>query len=186
MKKLITLSAIALMLSSVVATATTKNTVPNITLYATPNTNKVIETVPVTTYLTPIFRQQDWLKVGDSSNGQVGWINVNQYYKIRDTFYTPAIQTIYVSRSDSDKHGKSTITVVAYRNGQKVSDAEAKDLYHKLLAQQAKEQAWQQRYWDNINHMMQLQQQEMDHMFDSNMPIALMPGPVILTSNQKK
>lgn len=183
MKKIIILSIFALVLSSVTAMATTKNTIPTITLYSEPNTGKVVETVPITIYLTPIFRQQDWLKVGDSSNGQVGWINVSHYSKIRDAFYTPAIQTIYVSRSDMDKNGKATVTVVAYRNGKKVSDAEAKELYNKLLAEQAKEQAWQQHYWDNINRMMQLQQQEMDRMFDSAMPIALMPGPVII---QKK
>lgn len=186
MKKRTLLSVFALMLSSITVMAATKNTTPIVTLYSEPNTGKVVETVPITTYLTPIFRQQDWLKVGDSSNGQVGWININQYSKIRNTFYTPAIQTIYVNRSDIDKNGKATVTVIAYRNGKKVSDGEAKELYNKLLAEQAKEQAWQQHYWDNINRMIQLQQQEMDHMFDSAMPIALMPGPVILAPHPKK
>ena len=186
MKKPLTLSITALTLSASIAMAATQNNVPTIALYATPSIGKIVETVPVTTYLTPIFRQQNWLKVGDASNGQVGWINVNNYYKVRDAYYTPTIQTIYVTRSDIDKNGKSTVTVVAYKNGQKVSDTEAKALYAHMLEQQAKEQAWQQQYWNNMNRMLQMQQQEMDQMFDNAMPVAMMPGPVILVPTQKK
>lgn len=184
MKKLVTLSTLALALSSSISLAVAKNPVPEVTLYQAPNVGKIVETVPVTTYLTPIFRQHDWLKVGDSSNGQVGWININQYYKTRDAFYKPTIQTVYISRSTVNKNGKPTITVVAYRNGEKISDTEAKALYTQLAEQQAKEQEWQQHYWDNINHMIQLQQQQIDQMVDSSMPIALMPGPVIIQKKQ--
>ena len=34
--------------------------------------------------------------------------------------------------------------------------------------------------------MLQMQQQEMDQMFDNAMPVAMMPGPVILVPTQKK
>lgn len=67
------LSAIAMALSSV-ALANTVN------LYAEPNDNaKVIDTIDVSAGVVPIFTSQDgvWMKVGNSKNGEVGWVKSN-------------------------------------------------------------------------------------------------------------
>ena len=124
-----------------------------VTLYASQKGKKVTSTLPVNAPLVRIFQQGDWVKVGNPKDGSVGWVNKKQYQQALRAYYQPQIKTLYVSSSD-DKAGKPEINVVAYKNGEKVSDKEAKAMYEKLRAQQKAQDA----QWQRFNHrMMQFQ-----------------------------
>lgn len=168
------------------ATKALKNTQPMIKLYAAPaNSSKVIATVPLYTQMVSIIHKGRWAKVGLRTDGRVGWINLDKYEQARDAILQPNIQTVYISTTQDDK-GKPTVNVVAYHNGKRLSDKQAKVFYEKMVKQQRQEQRAQRNYWRHFNHMMRFQQHEMDEMMRDDMfmgndqPIILMPGPVLM------
>ncbi len=152
---------------------------PLVMLYAEPKTaSKVVAKLKPNTPLAPIYQEKDWYKVAVSSrDGQVGWINRQQYRTAMQAFYQPLVQTVYVQTTRDEKNGKPQINVVAYRNGKKVSDQEAKALYQKITQQQQAQ--WQQmrvfdvnmnRFWQDENRLFQ----------DMSRPdFMLAPGPVL-------
>jgi hypothetical protein len=176
-------SAFVLGVAAVCAFA--KDKMPTIKLYADMNNSKVLADVPWTTQLVPIIRKKGWVKVGLRPSGQVGWINVDQYRKAQRAFYKPNIQTVYIN-STEDSKGKPTVNVIAYRNGQKLSEKQAKAFYEKMIKQQRIQQGTERDYWKHFNRMMRFQQHEMnqmmqdDFMFGDTPPIIVMPGPVLI------
>lgn len=159
---------------------------PMINLYEAPGSSKVIAKVPLYSHMVPIFYKKGWAKVGLSSNGQVGWVNLKTYEKMRRELAQPNIRTIFISSTETDKNGKPTVNIVAYHNGKKLSDKEAQTFYKKMLRQQQQQAQAQRRYWQHFNRMMRFQQQEMDQMmqddmwFGNDQPIVVMPGPVMV------
>ncbi|PHQ80444.1 MAG: hypothetical protein COB66_04760 [Coxiella sp. (in: Bacteria)] len=178
----------ALVASLVLVTSITfaaKEGATTIKLYAAPDFSKVLATIPVNANLTSIIQKKDWVKVGDRTNGQVGWINTKQYRKAREAYDEPNIQTVYVNATENNE-GKPTVNIIAYKNGKKLSDKEAKLFYKKMLKQQRIEQLTQRSYWRHANQMMRRQQQDMNQLLNDNFsnddmrPVILMPGPVIM------
>jgi hypothetical protein len=171
--------------------AVAKNKIPMVKLYESPSSSKVVATVPVNTDMVPIIYKKDWAKVGVRPNGQVGWVNLPKYEKARSDFFRPDIQTVYINSSENN-NGKPTINIVAYKNGEKLSDTQAKAFYKKMLMQQQTEQRAQRRYWHHFNNVMRMQQRDMDQVvnddstFMSQPQIILMPGPVILPKDAKR
>lgn len=151
----------------------------NVKLYQSPNSKQVITNLPASSHLVPIFRQGDWLKVGNRANGQTGWVNIKQYRAARERYLQPDVQTVFI-HTERNHSGKPVINIVAYKDGKKLSDKEAKALYSRM----AKEQRQQQRYWRHFNHMMQIQERDMDNLLNDNLmemspPLVLEPGPVM-------
>ncbi len=101
------------------------------------------------------------LTLGNPKDGIVGWVNKQQVKKVRQTFYRPDIQTIYI-HSDRAKSGKPVLNIVAYKNGKKLSPAEAKKLYGKIRKQQERQMHDMQR----MNRMMRRQQYNMNQLFN--------------------
>lgn len=150
---------------------TAANTI--VTLYESPElTSKVVGHFPVTSHFVGIFRQGDWVKVGDRENGQTGWINLKAYHAAQQAFYHDyfhmSTETIYV-HPGKGKDAKPVVEV--YRNGKKLADHEAQQYYDQMKKQQ--EQQWQtmQHFNEVVNH-------EMDSMMAS--PLMFMPGVVIV------
>ncbi len=188
MFKRIRVALISLMLCAITSSAMTKQSMPMITLYDAPNATKVVATVPLNTAMVPIIYKQGWAKVGLRSDGQVGWVNIKQYETARDAYFKPNIQTWYVSTTQDKQSGKPTTTIVAYHNGKKLSDQQARVVYETMLKQQQAAQRAEAAYWSQFNNMMRIQEQQMDQMFNadpfvsSNPAIILMPGPVMIPS----
>lgn len=156
-----------------------------IKLYDKPRASHASLSLPASSHLVPIFRQGDWIKVGDRANGQTGWVNIKQYRAARSAYVRPDVQTIFIENTQS-KSGKPTINIVAYKNGKKLTDKAARTLYHKMAQQQRQ----QQRYWYRFNHMMQRQERDMDRLLNDNFmdmrpPLVLEPGPVMPASSKK-
>lgn len=109
-----------------------------IIVYSAPDTKKILEKLPGNAVIIPIYRQKEWVKIGDPKNGKVGWVNKEQVSKARQAFYRPDIQTIYI-HADRNAKGKPQFSIVAFRNGEKLSPSEAKRLYEKMRKSQMRE-----------------------------------------------
>lgn len=153
----------------------TKATVAQtINLYESPETTaKIIKQLPANTNLVGIYQKGDWMKVGDREDGSTGWINLKQYHQAKQDFYQQYFhvnsESIYVS-TKKDKNGKTVIE--AYKNGKKLSDADAKKLYDQMQAQTEKQFKAMQQF----NQEMDLQMQR-ELMIP---PMTFMPGIVVI------
>ena len=117
-----------------------------IMVYVSDNEKQLLRTLSPTAPLIEIYKKNGWIKVGDPKDGTVGWINQEQYQKAIDHFNIPSIQEIFISRT-RDKNGKPEIRVVAYQDGEPISNEKAQAIYEKVKKQQAR----QERYWHEFN-----------------------------------
>ena len=193
-KRLITCLGITLLLSG--SLWANQKPSPTIKLYANPTLKaKVLGTTTQEHALVPFHRnakKQHWVKVGNSNNGQVGWVNLNQVEKFHQTeakASTPDIQTFFISSEThtTGKDGKPVINVVAYKNGQKVSNKEAQKLYKKMRGDQIAQQhrmikfnrdleRLYQRNFNRLNHGHLL-----GHQFLAPMPVL---SPIVILEPQ--
>lgn len=137
-KRLLAYVAVLGMLFSLPTLALEKTGNKEILLYATPTSKTLEEKLPGDAALIPIYREKDWVKVGDPRNGKVGWVNRKQLREARQAFYRPDIQTIYI-HTDRNAKGKPELNIVAYKNGEKLSPEQAKHMYEKIRKQQMHE-----------------------------------------------
>jgi hypothetical protein len=139
----VSLLSIALSLSGVVmayAKQPPATDTPLVDVYENPKSNKVIQRVSPAVSLIPIFKQQDWVKVGNPNTGDIGWVNLAQWQQANLAFYTPDIQSIYVYTQQSKAGAKPATNIVAYKNGEKLTDRQAKQLYEQVKKQQHTQQ----------------------------------------------
>lgn len=144
-----------------------------ISLYESPDLKaKVTSMLPVNTDFIAIYNKGDWVKVGNKANGDTGWINLPQYREAKQDFYKKYYHQNFTSvffNWTKDKDGKTVIE--AYRNGKKLSDADAQKLYDQMRMQEQNQWNAMQRF----NQMIDLQ--FADSFF--NMPM-MMPGIVVI------
>ena len=175
-------SSIAVAAPSVPKAKMQKPQMIQVNLYAKPQVfAKVIETINPNRRLVPIFRNGEWVKVGDPRDGKVGWINKKQYRKAYNNFYRPDVQTIFVN-SNNNKDGKPVVNIVAYSNGKKLTEKQAKALYERMQKQQ-------QHQWRAMNHFNQRMGQlfaRQDQMFGRDFPGSFMGSdmarPIIIVN----
>ncbi|WP_157843820.1 SH3 domain-containing protein [Candidatus Coxiella mudrowiae] len=138
-----------------------------INLYQSPELKStVLQKVSPDEQLIPIYyHKKDWIKVGNLRNGKVGWINREQYRKVFETYYQPNIQTMFI-RTEHNYKGKPVINVIAYKNGKKLSDEEAKKLYQRIEKQRAEEAGYMQQTFLRVNHLIVEQMREMNQLMD--------------------
>ncbi|AAO91516.1 SH3 domain-containing protein [Coxiella burnetii] len=149
---LVSFSIFFCILSGSITYATTQQSQqssPQVNLYEKPQSNaKILQKLSPAERLIPIYRQKGWIKVGDPRNGEVGWVNRDQYHEALQKYYQPDIQTVFI-RAEHNEKGKRTIDVVAYKNGKKLTDKEAQQLYEQIKNQQAKESRYMRHvFWD--------------------------------------
>lgn len=152
-------------------------TVQQVKLYAAPNAKaKVLQTMSPFVRLVPIYRQGPWVKVGRARDGQVGWINVQQYRDAREAATQADVQSFYINVTENDK-GKRIVNVMAYKNGKRVSDKEAMKLYKQMRKDQKRQRRAMRR------EFMQMRRAMNTTWFGPGWggPIVIMPGPAIDT-----
>lgn len=122
------------------ANAYTKTTsdrdIDAVALYRDADTNNLLEQVPVSEELIPIFKKEGWLKVGVAKTGNVGWVNLQQWHEAKARQLKPKIETFYLYSSNDKGEDKPVMNVIAYRNGERLSDKEAKAQYEHIRKQQ--------------------------------------------------
>lgn len=137
-----------------------------VNLYAKPMASaKVVATYKPNHAFVPIFRKGEWLKVGMPKDGTVGWINMKQYRKAYNAWYQPKMQTVFI-RSEQDKDGKPVVNVVAYSNGKKLDEKQARALYKRMQKEQRAEMHSMQQFNHQMNHFFERQ----DAMFEHDFP----------------
>ena len=119
-----------------------------INLYDAPSDkSKIIKQLPINENLVPVFAKGDWVKVGDRGDGTTGWINKKQYRDARNQYYQQYVEDHVQSFYMTTVKGKDGKTVVeAYRNGKKLTEAEANKLYVQMQAQQKQQWEAMQRF----------------------------------------
>ena len=170
--------------ASVMASSVTSSQVEpqKILLYASDNEKQVLRTLSPTAALIEIYKKNGWIKVGDPKDGTIGWINQKQYQKAIDHFNTPNIQEIFISRTRNENE-KPEIRVVAYQNGEPISNEKARAIYEKIK----KQQALQEQYWRDFNKQITHCQKTMlnnfyhDEFFNQ---LIWMPAPIVVVKNE--
>lgn len=149
-------------------------------LYDKPDKGKVLTQLAPNLRLVPIIQKGNWVKVGDPRNGKVGWINLVQYEKARNSYYKPDIQTLFISLTSNNKNGKPTLNVVAYKNGKKISKKEANKIYSRLRKKQEEQFQKLQRFSLSMQNMMNQDFLNAERFFDSAWLAPTWMAPVIL------
>lgn len=112
----------------------------------------------------PFHQNDQWIKVGNSDSGQVGWINKHAYKKLIHKASQPQVFTQYVY--STEKNGKPIIR--AYQNGKKLSKQEAKDIYNKMQKQMKQQQKQFKQQWQQFNKQFQQLNEQFNKMFHSS------------------
>jgi len=160
-----------------------------ILVHAAPKSNaEIIQKVSPSHRLVPIIRQGEWIKVGDASDGKVGWINRNQYKKAMKAFYRPNIQTVFI-RAERDVNGKPTINIIAYKNGKKLSKKEADVIYKRIRKERIRESRYMNRMFWSMHRTMDQEMHDMDQFMAPWDNMGFGPEiiqPVIVVNPQQK
>lgn len=177
----------SLLLAGLAASLTTGLTLANtnsnkICLYkAASTTSKCLKKIKVTTPLVAIISSKDgrFTKIGlRDNNGSTGWVSNKQFSQANNKVHQADIQTIYIS-SNNTNNGKSSIDIVAYNNGKKLSDSQAQALYKKIRRNQQRETLAMRHFNHSFNRIfrddMLMMQHNMNNLWGpaiSNMPDA--------------
>ena len=125
-----------------------------IKLYTKPSTRaSVVTKINPLKNLVPIYQKGAWVKVGDPENGDVGWININEYQSAVRKLTGTQEKTLYLQYVNKPNNKKPTLIV--YENGKKLSKKRALDVYKHMQKQETEEQ-------DQF-HKIQLQMEDMQH-----------------------
>lgn len=187
---LIIFTAVVGLASSTIIAAPAKTATPSqpitkaeIVIYQSPQANAaVVEKLSPNQRLVGIFNQGDWIKVGDPRNGQTGWVNREQYQQAVNHYFQSTIQTVYIRTASNDK---SVPNVVAYQNGKKLSDKEAKELYQRIQKQQLEQSQYMQKMFWNMQNVMDQDIHEINQPYNpwNELNIGFMPQPIIVINN---
>lgn len=142
------------------------NSSEQVLLYQDANDSKIIAKLSPTVRLVPIFQQKNWVKVGNLTNGQVGWINLEQYRHAQAAYFQPNVQTMFI-QVEKDHAGKPTVNVIAYQNGAKLTDQQAKSLYQRIKKQQEEQFKQMERFSRSLDGMFDSDFINMQHLFNN-------------------
>ncbi len=151
-----------------------------IKLYDEPNNSaKVLGSLNINQRLVPIFQKDGWIKVGNPTDGTVGWINKDEYQQAIDAAIHQNVQTIYIEQID--KNGKKP-QITVYQNGKKLTGDQAQAIYTNIKKQQQEMQKNMQIFQQRMNSWMNQQMQVM------NTPMLAFPAmpvlqPVVIVEN---
>lgn len=149
----------------------------NITLYDQPNQNaKVVGTADLASGIIPIFtpeKENEWMKVADPRNGNVGWIKSSDIKNARAKENTVTFSQKIISNG-TEPH---TYQVIQFGNPPtKMSDEQIKAFVQKMQTQQ---QQMQQSFQSIIKNMNEVIKHEWDvWTAQGGFPMIIVPGPV--------
>jgi hypothetical protein len=133
--------------------------IPEFPIYVEANKkSKIIKKVPINTPLIAIFKQKDWVKVADRSNGDVGWLSKNDYQKALETWQKSRTQTLWFN---TQQKPNEKIAIVAYKNGKELSEKEARTLYQQIKKRQEAQERAINQWFHSMNAFFNRMQYEM-------------------------
>jgi hypothetical protein len=175
MRRLLTAMSVSLFsLGAALASTNTPPVIknPSINLYKDSDMKSgVVEQVPLQQNLVVIYRKGNWIKVGDSANGQVGWVNRKQYREMLNAYYkrfTPERQTVFIQTNRTGSGDQAKESVIAYRNGKQLTTKEAEALYAEMKKQQQAQAQQIHRWVSQVHRMTPMRVYYMDPVFFSD------------------
>ncbi len=147
----------------------------SITLYDQPNqTAKVVGTADLASGIIPIFtpeKNNDWIKVADPRNGNVGWIKSSDIKNARGSENTVTFSQKIISNGS-----KPTYQVIQFGNPpMKMTDEQAKAYIEKMQKKQQELQQSFQGIMKNMNEVIQNQWNMWNA--QGGFPMIIMPAP---------
>lgn len=152
----------------------------DVNLYDQPsNTAKVVGKVDLAIGVVPIFTSKagDWMKVGNPSNGDVGWVKTSD-------MSSPGSPTsiTFTQKIVNDKSGPHSVQLLQFGSPENLTPQQTQDFYKKMQVQQLKIQQYTQKaIQDMLNQMNSIYQWNgADGMnsFPMIMPIVIVPPAV--------
>lgn len=143
----------------------TTTTQTPLVVYSEPNAQSktIANSTPLSAWI-PIHQQGEWLKVGNSANGEIGYVNNQQFQQaLNKTSPKSDVQTVFV-QANRDQ-GSDNYNVVAYQNGQRLSDTQAQAMFAKMQKQQQSVNQQMQTFQQNMNTLMAQQMQALNQTF---------------------
>lgn len=129
-----------------------------LTLRASPSDDaKVVDKVTPWRQLIPIYKKRNWLKVGDPKNGKVGWINLQQYYKVIADMQKSLSDSIFIAAA-GDPNQQSDYDIIVYKDGKKLDKKEAAVVLQQMIKRQV-----------HMQKKFMAMQQQMNNMFMQTM-----------------
>lgn len=146
MCKLVTLIiGVFLMLVTLVTNAEEKSQkVNNIIVYQDPVVgSKVIATLPQGQALIPIFSQNDWVKVANPQNGDVGWVpktSLTNATTVTITQQTPGLREFVITEQGKNGSATNIYRVIQYSDKNQLNPQQVQAVFNQIQAQQRKVQ----------------------------------------------
>lgn len=101
-----------------------------ISLYEQPNSNsKVVATIEKGKPIMPIFSKDNWIKIADPSNGNVGWIS-------NDTLKANNMPKIYVKTFSQGSGQNGSTQVIQYTGNKVIDEKQMNDMIQDLQKKQ--------------------------------------------------
>lgn len=125
--------------------------------------SKVVGQITAGHTIIPIFSQGDWVKVGDSNTGNVGWV-------ANKTLEEHGFPKIYIKSVGSTKNGAndSQVQIIQYSGTQKMDEKQIQAMMKHFQEQQARMQKMfnqmleqNQIFFDEISKQLQMQLKSM-------------------------
>lgn len=140
---------------------------PRVPLYQNNSLHsKIVSHIALDAPIVPIYEKGDWLKVGNTNNGQVGWVNLKQYQAMQQKVMHTTVKSITVTRI---QHHGQPASLVVYENGQRVKGEKAQKLYRAAQVQEAQMNQQFMTTQREIDQMMRQQQQAFQTMMQTAM-----------------
>jgi hypothetical protein len=161
----------------------TPTTSKNLKLYLEPNEqSQVLKELQPNTRLISVYQKNDWLKVGNTENGEIGWINLKQYQELLKSIQKEEaiVKSVVITVTDKlAEKGKTEI--IAYQNGKKLAEKEAKVLWQQISEQEMHIEKHFMNMQHEMNELFQRSMHWFNQMFggtsDIHMPMMLHRPP---------
>jgi hypothetical protein len=127
--------------------------IPEFPIYAEINKTNLVEKANLSTPLVRIFKQDNWIKVADTSNGLVGWVKSDDYKKAIEAWNKPRTQSVLLNITEKESPELHKVEIVAYKNGKKLEDKEAKAIYEQFKKQQATRDQVMRQWFNAMNEL---------------------------------
>lgn len=101
--------------------------------------SRVIAKIDLSKGAIPIYRQKNWIKVGDPTNGNVGWIPCSALEEISHTALgmTPVFKTI-IKRQTTNAKGEKIYRIYEYSGSKEMAREEMEKIIRDMRSQQKK------------------------------------------------
>lgn len=168
--------SILLILLPLLCFSKTKNTID---VYSAPSTISSTPTETNLNTLTVFYSTNNWLKVGSSVDGHVGWIKESDYNN--KVFNRLGLYQTTISQQSNDENGTQKYTYIKYVGNQLVNRDQLEQQYTEIQKERVNMQINLEQWWNKKDQLLQqaINELNQDPMYNG---MTILP-PVIIATN---